>query len=409
MDKKLFILIHFFDIHEPYLFSDYEIYPGYNSDYYEMIDILCNKNNIQLNISTEQPYEIWNHIRKKIEKNIQCFLPYYVKGVTKFDKGRFREFMNHIQSMGFLNDSLLIILADHGEGKCDEADQYLFSHGGFPYENVIRIPLIVYNKGIKPKIIDTQVSIVDLFPTVLNIAMNKIPQELLTYTIEGKNLTSIGNADVHEFVQGEGWICPSSDFYATDIGLKTPKDKDIEWFHSYRFLRRKDKKYIIYGNQEAFLDISAFNLPNEEFIRKLYRCLLGRIEDKQGFEYWLKNLNLNILSKNEVLTSFLHSQEYQLKRKFAIFDLENDLMELNPIDPLKNPLHAIDFFKNLDIILSLEKQAVRSEKIFGDNRKEKIPEETFSEAAPGDKAKDAYTKEDEKKIKERLKSLGYLG
>ncbi len=92
-----------------------------------------------------------------------------------------------------------------------------------------------------------------------------------------------------------------------------------------------------------------------------------------------------------------------------MFDLENDPEEQNPIDPLKNPLDAIEFFKYFNVILSLEKQAVRSEKVFGDGRNEKTLEETLSEATRGDKTKDAYTKEDEKKIKERLKSLGYLG
>jgi hypothetical protein len=392
----VFLFVHFFDVHEPYLLSDYEIYEGYNSDFYEMIDFLSKKNNIILDNSIKKPYELWNVLRSKIGKNIESFLPFYVKGVTKFDKGRFKEFMSQLESLRFINDSLIMIFSDHGEGRCIEEDKNFFSHAGFPFENVIRVPLMVFSDEIKPGIIDTQVSLIDLFPTALEIAINKKPEDLLIYAIDGKCLISNNDLSNRVKVHGEIWSS-NFNFCATDQGLTTP-DTYLDWILKYRFLRIKDKKYIIFGKPESFLEAATFRLSNEEYIKELYGCLLCRTADPIGFEYHFKNLNLNILSKKDILNLFLQSEEFKLKKKFVMYDLENDPDEMKPIDPLKDPLHAIEYFKNLDYINSLEMQAIHSEKIFGAKL-----ETTLNEIK-----NDVYTKEDEKKIKDRLKSLGYF-
>lgn len=384
-DNKVFLFVHFFDVHEPYLLSDYEIYPGYNSDYYDMINFLYDKYNISMNSSGDRPYELWNHMRNNVEKNMETFLPFYIEGVSKFDKGRFREFMHHLNINGYVDDSLLMIFSDHGEGRCNEEDINMFSHGGFPYDNVIRIPLMVYYDGIEPNTVNMQVSIVDIFPTILEKILNTTLEGTFSYNIDGKNLFSKNG---HDYVRGEVW---GSDFnfYETDQGLRIP-DTNLEWFPRYRFIRFENKKFIIIGMLDSFIDESIFNFRNYEFIRWLYRSVLGRVEDTHGFEYWLKNLDTNIFSKKDVINYFLQSIEYQNKKKFVIVDLENDRDELSFIDPLKDSICDVELSKYIDNILNFEKLTIRQEKIFDDH--EKI----------------FYTKEYEKKIKEKLKTLGYF-
>jgi arylsulfatase A-like enzyme/2-polyprenyl-3-methyl-5-hydroxy-6-metoxy-1,4-benzoquinol methylase len=312
-DKKIFLFAHFFDVHEPYLFSDYEIFHDYNSDYYDMIKFLYNKYNINVDISKDKPYELWNYMKDRIEKNIDTFLPFYIKGVTKFDHGRFKEFMGNLETSRYIKDCLLMIFSDHGEGRCSEDNMCIFSHGGLPYENVVRIPLIVYYNGIEPSIIDEQVSIVDIFPTILEKVSDKRIEDIISYSIDGKNLLS-GNR--HDYVQGEVWGS-NFNFYATDKGLRIP-DKSLEWYPQYSFVRIENRKYVM----------------------------------------------------------------YTLKKKFIVFDLENDVEELNPIDVLKNHLYILEFF---NYIINLEKFAVYSEKIFK-----------------------GFDQNDEEKVKARLKKLGYF-
>jgi hypothetical protein len=125
-------------------------------------------------------------------------------------------------------------------------------------------------------------------------------------------------------------------------------------------------------------------------MKKIYRCILGRNPEMQGFEYWLKGLDSKSVSKKDVLNSFLHSEEYKAK-KFVMFDLNKDPDELYPVDPTINPLDTIEYFTHINNILNLEKLAVRS--IFRDGKEE---------------VKNAFSDEDEKKMKERLKALGYI-
>ncbi|RMH23293.1 MAG: tetratricopeptide repeat protein [Acidobacteria bacterium] len=65
---------------------------------------------------------------------------------------------------GRLADTLVVVLADHGEmlGQHGEA-----THGFFIYDPAVRIPLIVAGPGIAPAVIEDQVRIVDVMPTVL--------------------------------------------------------------------------------------------------------------------------------------------------------------------------------------------------------------------------------------------------
>jgi len=382
-DNKIFLFIHFFDVHFPYLLSDYDICSGYNLDYYDMINFLCKKYNIEMHVPNDKPYEQWNYIGRIIEKNISTFLPFYIKGVTKFDKGRFKKFINYISGQGYINNSMLIILSDHGEGGCNEDNRNMFGHGNFPYENVIRIPLIIYYKGVKTSIVDDQVSIIDIFSTILNKALDKKLEDIIPYNIDGHNLLSgfVYSGNNHDRVLGEIWGCNST-FYISDEGVLTP-DKNVAWSLNYRFIRSKDKKYIICGMQDRFYDEYVFNLPNDEFLRYLYQEILGRMQDKDGFEHWLKILNSKSSSKRDVLNYFLKSEEYKKRNRIVMFDLENDIDELNCINPLQSLTNISEFYKYASHMLDIEKSTVLSEKIFSDNK-------------------------DEEKIKERLKTLGYL-
>lgn len=380
-DKKIFLFVHFFDVHDPYMFSDYEMYQGYNSDYYDMINFLCDKYNIELDIPKDKPYEHWNYVVHKIEKNMDTFLPFYIKGVTKFDKGRFKEFMNYINKE-YIDSSMLIILSDHGEGKSSEENRNLFAHAGFPYENVIRVPLMIYYKGIDTRVVEDQVSIVDIFPTVLEKALNKKLGDIISYDIDGNNLLSDLCECSHKYVLGEIWGC-NFYFHPTDQGFLTP-GKNIDWRLDYRFVRSKDKKYVICGMRNKLYDESIFNLNNDEFVRYIYRQILGRMEDNEGFENCLKNLNSNSSTKEDLLNNFLGSKEYRDKNKIIMFDIGTDEEELNHINLLQSIIHIAESSKYIDSILDIEKMSIKSEKIFSDNK-------------------------DEEKIKERLKTLGYLG
>lgn len=395
-DDKIFLFIHFFDVHTPYLFSEYEIFEGYNKDYYDLLKELDKKFKIGLDQIKEKPHTCWKKISEKLLNKKDIFFPLYVKGVTRFDNGRFKNFITELDFLGYLDNSLMFIFSDHGEGRCYENREF-FHHGGLIYEDVIKVPLLIYN--LNPwdrkigKIIETQISMIDIFPTILEIVNDSLDKNInIPYKIDGQSLISLTNdKNVRDdrFIYSESWNLDSG-LYCGDIEKGIPhiieSKRANDSIIQQRILRTKNRKYIIYGRPDIYFDKTIFDLHNKEFIRQLYRNILGRIEEKEGLEYWSKFLEMKVKTRKEVIDSFLQSEEHRIKRKFIVFNLENDPEEEDPIDPFKEPLYTLESFKFFDNILAIEKQTINTEKIF---------------------VKD-LNNSDEEKIKNRLKDLGYF-
>jgi arylsulfatase A-like enzyme len=78
--------------------------------------------------------------------------------------------LRHIEKLGIDSDTLIVVLSDHGEEFGEHG--YYFAHGSTLYDQALRIPLILKFKGSLPsgRVVATQVSSLDIAPTVLDIA-----------------------------------------------------------------------------------------------------------------------------------------------------------------------------------------------------------------------------------------------
>ncbi|TAM43029.1 DUF4976 domain-containing protein [bacterium] len=105
---------------------------------------------------------------------------YYIAkydGEIRFTDDQIGRLLNALEEAGLLYRTTVIITADHGESLGEH--DYYFDHGGYLYDNLIKAPLIIYYNSSKPlgKIIDQQVSLIDIFPTILDIARIRIPRQ----------------------------------------------------------------------------------------------------------------------------------------------------------------------------------------------------------------------------------------
>ncbi len=66
------------------------------------------------------------------------------------------------------DNTLLILAADHGAGLSERGSAG--EHGNSLYESMTRVPLLFFGKGIKPMHVKDPVSLLDLFPTMLDAA-----------------------------------------------------------------------------------------------------------------------------------------------------------------------------------------------------------------------------------------------
>lgn len=82
--------------------------------------------------------------------------------------------------LGLIEKTILIVSADHGEEFWDHDGM---DHGRTFYQETIRVPLIIVGPGIKPKKVSQNVSLLDIFPTVVDLVGGRIPQE-----VQGRSL-----------------------------------------------------------------------------------------------------------------------------------------------------------------------------------------------------------------------------
>jgi len=105
---------------------------------------------------------------------------------------------------GVLDDTLLVVVGDHGEGLGDPHDE--LSHGIYLYDETIRVPCLIRHPGSLPRgrVFDAPVSTVDLLPTML---------ELLSVDVPG---VAQGQSLVSHF-RGQPWTDADRPIYAETI------------------------------------------------------------------------------------------------------------------------------------------------------------------------------------------------
>lgn len=343
-DSKNFIFAHFFDVHIPYLSSEN---PKYNNGiFFKTMEELYRRNDIPFDnsrFSESEKYFVWKNLFHQIGSNFDLLMPLYVQGVTMFDKGRFRDFIKELARLGYMEDSLIAIFSDHGEGRADYENADCFGHSGPVFENVIRVPLMLHHKDIQPDITDRVVSLVDIFPTVIDLALNRRVEDILPYSVDGINLHE-SKADRQVYC--EAWLWDSMDRH-WNLGMTS-------YLLFQRALRDKRHKYIIFGMPEAAQKISDYS-TDEDFLRDYYRCLLCKFEPYDEFKEKLESLKKNTIKRQDLLES-------DLIIPYHCYDIEADYLEQRPLYLAKKPPEEMN--EILNEIIRLNNREPDSEDIF---------------------------------------------
>jgi len=84
--------------------------------------------------------------------------------------------LREYRGMGYLDDALVILCADHGEAMMEH--DHWFAHGVYVYEEIIRVPLAIRYKNMPSGRIAAPVSLVDVAPTILEAVGLPVPEDL---------------------------------------------------------------------------------------------------------------------------------------------------------------------------------------------------------------------------------------
>ncbi|KAI6058511.1 Arylsulfatase K [Aix galericulata] len=176
---------------------------------------------------------------KKEVKNIRAF--YYA--MCAETDAMLGEVISALRDTGLLKETIVIFTSDHGELAMEHRQFYKMSM----YEGSSHVPLLVMGPGIKEQQqISNLVSLVDIYPTMLDIAGIPVPQNL-----SGYSLIPLLQGKAEEELSPRGprpsWVL--SEFHGCNVNAST-------------YMLRTDKwKYIAYSDGHSVLpqlfDLSA--------------------------------------------------------------------------------------------------------------------------------------------------------
>ncbi len=166
-DRPFFVMVHLFDPH-----LDYDAPPPYRGRF-------ARSDDGDLELPVRGMWPIRNRI-PEISAAERAFIAAAYDEEIAYVDDQFGRLIRGLESRGLLEGSLVILTADHGE-ELFEHDG--FEHGHSMYDEVLRVPLVVRGPGVAPARVATPVSLVDVVPTILEVAGVPIPT-----TIAGRSL-----------------------------------------------------------------------------------------------------------------------------------------------------------------------------------------------------------------------------
>ena len=218
--KPFFLYLHFMDPHNPYKppepFDNY-----FDPDYQGMIE--DDKPGLFDDIMSEN--------QKLSPRDLSHISAQYDAEILYFDR-ELQSLFQSLDSMGLIEDSVIIFTADHGEEFYEHGK---FLHGYTLYQEQLHVPLIILGKDIPVKKISVPVSLLDLLPTLLSW-MN----------IEIKTDRPFQGRDITPLFKGDTLPPPILFAEASLNAVFTIKYKTIikeDWKYIYDFLHDSEELY----------------------------------------------------------------------------------------------------------------------------------------------------------------------
>lgn len=190
--QPFFLWMHYMDVHEPYIPSQENL----------------SKINPDLQITLEEMTSLFKNtlLARKVDdtKDIDTLRDLYDAQILDADNA-LQHFFTYLENSNILKDTVVIITADHG----DEFNEHGgLSHDAKMYNELIRVPLLIYNSDEDAQRCATVASTIDLGPTILKLfgidnPVNYQGQSILPLTNYSRThcLSEAVDKDTNESVQ----------------------------------------------------------------------------------------------------------------------------------------------------------------------------------------------------------------
>lgn len=173
--ERLFVWLHYSDPHAPYVLPEGFENPFVGDEHYV----------------GEETVELENPRATALGKrrDLKHYVAAYDANILVADQ-HIAAVLDHAETLGMLDDALVIFSADHGESLGEHA--YYFGHGRLPYNDGLHVPLLFsfpeHRRGqLAPRRVERAVELVDLYPTLRQL----LAPELEVPGLEGENLVPL--------------------------------------------------------------------------------------------------------------------------------------------------------------------------------------------------------------------------
>lgn len=212
--EPLFAFVHFNDVHSPYGYFYWDHPAADNRDFALFMWVYFG---VQVDLQRREFIDAqgrragldqWDRIigsacapadhRQRAAALFKC----YLHGLEKFDQTRLRLFIEGLRTRAAWDDAVICVFADHGEIVAPRMP-WVLGHGKFLLEQLQRVPLLLKASGLTPRDVGPLVGLVDVAPTLLELA--GLPAD--PDGLDGRALTPAitANRPVQDAYYQEGW------------------------------------------------------------------------------------------------------------------------------------------------------------------------------------------------------------
>jgi len=160
--------------------------------------------------------------KRRIPETPKGTLTKLYRGMAQYADRHFGELVDQLKQLGLYEDSLIMVLGDHGESFGEHGQ---FAHAGVPYAEQIHVPLVIkfpageFAGSRRSELVE----LVDLLPTVLEIAGVPLPGD----RINGRSLIPILRGEQ----SGRPWAYSSINSTSERMGIAALITSDWHYLH----------------------------------------------------------------------------------------------------------------------------------------------------------------------------------
>jgi arylsulfatase A-like enzyme len=217
LEERLFLFLHLYDAHGPY---------RPNVDY-EQIFVSEEPGPVLADIPG---YQLTQDSRGETRRERNGYVDRYDCQIRYLD-----DLVSELLNAVDLSESLVVILSDHGETLAER--YHKFDHGAQPFDEQIRIPLIIRSPDGDSRRVAAMVETVDLLPTLLELLGVELPADR---PVQGASLAPLLHG---EEVEGRPFVFSASrpnSYRHADRGYQLSPGRRIQT------IRSRDWKLIRY-------------------------------------------------------------------------------------------------------------------------------------------------------------------